>query len=127
MGAILMNILEIKWQRLISEGQTCPRCSQTEKELEQAISFFETLGIKVVLKKKEIRISEFKKDTLSSNQIWINDHLLEYWIKGKTNQSPCCETCGSVECRTVNVNGKEYEIIPANLIISAGLKALRIK
>ena len=32
------NILKIKWQRLIFEGETCPRCGSTEKELEEAIS-----------------------------------------------------------------------------------------
>jgi predicted DsbA family dithiol-disulfide isomerase len=33
-----MNTLKIKWQRLLINGQTCPRCKLTEEELEKAIS-----------------------------------------------------------------------------------------
>ncbi|MBC7131250.1 DUF2703 domain-containing protein, partial [Candidatus Bathyarchaeota archaeon] len=30
-----MGTLRIKWQRLVSDGQTCPRCGSTEEELER--------------------------------------------------------------------------------------------
>ncbi|MBL7156519.1 MAG: DUF2703 domain-containing protein, partial [Candidatus Omnitrophica bacterium] len=33
-----MRTLTIKWQRLLSEGETCPRCGSTEKEVEKAVS-----------------------------------------------------------------------------------------
>ncbi|MGQ9551641.1 MAG: DUF2703 domain-containing protein [Candidatus Bathycorpusculaceae bacterium] len=33
-----MKLLKIKWRRLVSDGETCPRCESTEEELEKAVS-----------------------------------------------------------------------------------------
>lgn len=122
-----MKILKIKWQRLLSDGQTCPRCGSTEEELEKAISTLKQslipLGINVILEKSEISVMKFKEDPLQSNQILINDNPLENWIVGKVGQSPCCDVCGPSECRTVVVEGEIYEVIPADLVIKAGLLA----
>lgn len=122
-----MKTLKIMWQRLISDGQTCPRCGSTEEELERAISILKQsltpLDIQIVLEKDELSVPEFKKDPLRSNQIWLNDRPLEDWIGGKVGQSPCCDVCGPSECRTVGVEGEVYETIPADLIIKAGLLA----
>lgn len=122
-----MKTLNIKWQRLVSEGQTCPRCGSTGEELEKAISTLKQsllpLGIDVVLEKVELSVAEFKKDPIQSNQISINNQSLEDWIGGKVSQSSCCDVCGSSECRTVDVGGKVYEVIPANLVIKVGLLA----
>ncbi len=122
-----MKTLKIKWQRLVSDGQTCPRCGATEKELEKAFSVLRQslahLGIGVILEKHELSISKFKEDPLRSNQIWFNDLLLEDLICGRAGQSPCCDVCGPSECRTVEVDGKVYEVISADLIIKAGLVA----
>lgn len=122
-----MKTLKIRWQRLLFEGETCPRCRSTEKELEKALfTLRRSLGpleIEVILEKEEIPPSKFKKDPLQSNRIWVNDRLLEDWIVGKVGQSLCCDVCGPSECRTVEVEGRVYETIPANLIIKAGLLA----
>ena len=122
-----MQVLKIKWRRLISDKQTCPRCGATEKELEKAVSTLQQclipLRIKVALKKDVLSVKEFKKDPLRSNQIWLNDRLLEDWIGGKVGQSQCCDVCGPSECRTVGARGEVYEVIPAELIIKAGLLA----
>ncbi|MFO7928135.1 MAG: DUF2703 domain-containing protein [Candidatus Humimicrobiaceae bacterium] len=122
-----MKTIKIKWQRLITDGQTCPRCGSTEQELEKAISklrqSLNPLDIEVILEKNELSVEEFKKNPLESNQIWINGQPLEDWIDAKTGQSPCCDVCGPSECRTVGVGGEVYETIPADLIIKAGLLA----
>lgn len=122
-----MRVLKIKWQRLVSEGETCPRCGATEEELKKAISTLKQslipLGIEVVLEKAELSLGEFKKDPLRSNQIWLNNRLLEDWVGGKFGQTPCCDVCGPSACRTVEVKGEVYEAIPAGLIIKAGLIA----
>ena len=93
------NVLKIKWQRLIFEGETCPGCGSTDKELDKAVSTLRQslaqLGIEIVLEKEELPVSKFKIDPLQSNQIWINDRLLENWIDGGVGQSPCCDVCGS--------------------------------
>jgi hypothetical protein len=121
------NILKIKWQRLILKGETCPRCESTDKELDRAVSTLRQslapLGIEIVLEKEELPVSEFKKDPLQSNRIWINNRLLEDWIEGEVGHSPCCDVCGPHECRTVEVKGQVYEVIPADMIIKARLTA----
>ena len=120
-------ILSIKWQRLISEGKTCPRCGSTEQELEKAVTVLgqalETMGIRVVLEKDSLSKAEFEKDPLRSNRIWINGRPLEDYVAGKVGQSPCCDECGPVDCRTLEVEGQAYETIPSVLIVQAGLIA----
>lgn len=124
-GINSMKVLKIKWQRLVSDGKTCPRCGSTEKELKKAISTLKQslapLGIQVVLEKDELSVAEFKKDPLLSNQIWLNNRSLEDWIGGKVGQSQCCDVCGPSECRTIGIGGEVYEVISANLIVKAGL------
>ncbi len=119
--------VKIKWKRLTSKGETCPRCGSTEQEIEKAISTlkqsFAPLGIEVILEKEQISENEFQKDPLQSNKIWINDRLLEDWIGGKVGQSPCCDVCGTHDCRTVEIQGQTYDTIPSELIIKAGLSA----
>lgn len=123
-----MKTLKIKWQRLVSHEQTCPRCRATEKELEKAISVLKKslipVGIDVVLEKNEISLAEFKKDPLQSNQIWLNDKPLEDWIGGRASQSPCCDICSPYDCRTIEIGEEIYETIPAELIIKASLLAV---
>ncbi len=127
MEANSMKRLTIIWQRLVSNGQTCRRCASTEKELENAIYILKQslvpLGIVVYLEKYEFPITEFKKDPLRSNRIWINNKSLEEWIGGTVGQSSCCDVCSSSECRTIEIGREIYETIPANLIIKAGLLA----
>ena len=122
-----MKTLKIKWQRLIYDEQTCPRCGSTEQEVEKAVSILKEslkpVGIRVALEKRELTEAEFKKDPLQSNRIWIRDRPLEDWIGGKTGQSQCCDVCGTAECRTLDVGGEVHEAIPSILIIRAGLMA----
>lgn len=121
------NVLKIKWKRLISNGETCPRCGSTEEELGKAVSTLKQslapLGIEVIFEKEELSVTEFKIDPLQSNRIWINNRLLEDWIEGRVGHSPCCDVCGPNDCRTLEVEGKTYETIPAEIIIKAGLSA----
>ncbi len=122
-----MKKLKISWQRLVTEGKTCPRCGGTEEELEKAVSNLKealsSLGITVIFEKKELSVAEFKEDPLQSNMIIINDKSLENWINGKVGESQCCDVCGPTECRTTTIGGRTYEEIPAELIIKAGLIA----
>jgi len=121
--------LVITWQRLVSEGSTCPRCGSTENEVDNAVlelkKRLNPSGIEVIFKKIELTIEEFKKNPLSSNSILFNGQLLEDVIGAKAGQSQCCDVCGDEECRTVEVQDKSYEMIPADMIIEAGLKVAR--
>ncbi|MEN3013525.1 MAG: DUF2703 domain-containing protein [Endomicrobiia bacterium] len=123
-----MKKLEIKWQRLVYKGKTCPRCSHTEKEIKKAVSMLKRIcknyGINLVFKKEKISKQEFEKNPLNSNKILINNKPIEKYLNAKTSKSKCCDVCGPVECRTLVVNKNQYETIPANLIIQAGLDAM---
>ncbi len=126
-GCNNLKTLNIKWQRLVTKGETCPRCGATEQELDKAIDKLKQalipLGIDVNLEKEELNISEFKKEPLQSNRIWINDQPIENIIKGDVGQSPCCDVCRPSDCRTIEVDGQTHETISADLIIQAGLIA----
>lgn len=122
------NNLVITWQRLISEGNTCPRCESTERELDKAVlqlkEKLNPLGVEVVLKKTELTFKEFNKDPVQSNKILFNGRLLEDLIGAKTGQSQCCDVCGDKECRTIKIKEESHEAIPADMIVEAGLKAI---
>jgi len=119
--------LMIKWQRLLSKGQTCPRCGSTEDEVEKAVTVLgqalKPLSIEVVFEKCELSVEQFKQDTLQSNKVWINGRLLEDWLGAQTGQSECCEVCGPNDCRTMTVAGDVHEVVPVELIVKAGLLA----
>ncbi len=123
-----MKTIVIEWQRLLDENKkTCPRCGSTEQEVEKAA---ETLNrelkpfeIRATLTKKAINPETFKRDVLQSNRIVIAGKTIEDWLGAETGQSPCCEVCGDAECRTVEYADQSHEMIPADLIVKAGLIA----
>ncbi len=121
-----MRKLEIKWQRFVSDGETCSRCASTEEELAKAASeledFLNKVEIEIVVKKEEFTKEEFDKDPLGSNRIWINERSLEELVELKSGQSECSGVCGPSDCRTIEDGDKSYETIPSNLIVKAGLK-----
>ncbi|MCW4011740.1 MAG: DUF2703 domain-containing protein, partial [Candidatus Bathyarchaeota archaeon] len=121
------NSLFIKWKRLVNDDGTCPRCGSTEEQLDRAVvtlgESLTSLGIDVVVEKVEMSVDEFKKKPLESNSIWLNDQLLEDLVGAVVGQSPCCDVCGSSDCRTVSVDDQVYETIPSELIVKAGLVA----
>jgi hypothetical protein len=41
---------------------------------------FAPLGIKLILDKEQLSVTESKKDPLRSNRIWLNSRLVEDWI-----------------------------------------------
>ncbi|HNT29330.1 MAG TPA: DUF2703 domain-containing protein [bacterium] len=117
----------MEWQRLVENDKTCPRCGNTEQELDAARAILEKvfapLGIAVDVHKKTLSLDEFNKTPSSSNQITINGKLLESWIDAASGASACCDVCGDTECRTVEINDQVFETIPTKLIIIACLRA----
>ncbi len=123
-----VKTLTVRWQRLVDEeGQSCDRCGTTETAVEDSIQklkrSLKELDIDVVLEKKALSPSTFSKDPLQSNRIWIAGKPIEEWLSATIGQCQCCATCGDSECRTVTVDGKTYEAVPAELIVKAGLLA----
>ena len=127
-GGNTMSTLLINWQRLVDDkGRTCDRCGTTEMAVEDAVQqlkrSLKELNIDVVLEKTEIDVTTFSKDTLQSNRIWIAGEPIEKWLSASSGKSRCCSTCGESDCRTLLIEGKTYEAIPAELIVQAGLMA----
>jgi hypothetical protein len=128
MNALDKSTLIIKWQWLVDEkGCTCPRCKSTEAAVEKAIEHLgralAPLNMEVILEKMSLTPDAFARDPLGSNRVWVSGRPLEEWLGARVGQSPCCEVCGEAECRTLDINGRIFEDIPAELIIRAGLKA----
>jgi len=123
-----MKNLPILWQRLVSKrGTTCPRCHGTGEEVQRAVQklklALEPLGVTPDFQVKEIDEASFLQDTLQSNQILIGGHTIEHWLGGQAGSSRCCNECGNNECRTVEVGGQSYEVIPEGLLVRAGVIA----
>lgn len=68
-----MKTLPIVWQRLVDDGQTCPRCAGTGNEVEQACQQLREqllpLGIEPVLETREINATAFQANPTESNRI----------------------------------------------------------
>lgn len=125
-----MKPISITWQRLVDEqGRTCDRCGDTEQELDKAVRFLnKTLapaGVLFVVEKKALPFHEVSQDPSRSNRVWIDGRPLEEWLDVKVGRSPCCGPCQDLHCRTLEMNGSVHETIPAELIIKAGLLAVK--
>ncbi|MFM8865713.1 MAG: DUF2703 domain-containing protein [Limnohabitans sp.] len=125
---ISMKHLPILWQRLVSEqGTTCPRCNSTGEEVQRAVEKLKLalapLGVMPALQIEQIGEATFLKDPLQSNRILIGGQTIEHWLGGQTGSSRCCNECGDNECRTVEVGGTSYEVIPEELLVRAGVIA----
>lgn len=123
-----MKRLPIFWQRLVSEqGTTCPRCHGTGEEVQRAVQTLrralEPLGITPELQVKEIDEATFLQDPLQSNRILVAGEPMEHWLDGQAGSSRCCNECGDNDCRTVEVGGQRYEVIPEDLLVRAGMIA----
>lgn len=123
-----MKLLPIIWQRLVSsEGKTCDRCGATYQEMERAIAkltqSLRPLGIEPSLEIRELDEKSFKSNPSESNRIWIAGKPIEEWLSASVGSSPCCSVCGPSACRTVEVEGFTFEVIPEKLFLKAALLA----
>lgn len=123
-----MKSLPIVWQRLVSAaGRTCPRCQGTHEEVQRAVERLklavEPLGITPILEIRELDEAAFLSQPSESNRIWIAGKPMEDWVEGRVGSSRCCDECGDQDCRTVEVGGTTYEVIPEELLVRAGLIA----
>ncbi|QXE89704.1 DUF2703 domain-containing protein [Geomonas subterranea] len=123
-----MAELRIRWQRLVDDaGKTCGRCAGTGDEVQEAVDLLRValapLNISVIAESSHLGEAEFAQDPLESNRVWVAGKPLEEWLKVQTGQSRCCGPCGDNDCRTVSVAGRDYEVVPKELVVKAGLLA----
>jgi hypothetical protein len=119
--------LPIVWQRLVSGGETCPRCGSTQAAIERAVAtlteVLRPLNIEPTLETIALDQATFDEAPTESNRIWIAGRPLEDWVGANVSGSQCCSVCGNSNCRTLQVDGESYEAVPATLIVKAGLAA----
>ena len=122
-----MKALPILWKRLVDKGETCPRCGLTERNVSTAVdklkSALQPLGIYPVLDTRAIDNATFRAAPAESSRIWIGGKPMEEWLGAQAGNSPCCEACGDLPCRTMALHGQSYEAIPEDLIIKAAMIA----
>lgn len=119
--------LLIVWQRLLTDGATCPRCGTTQLAVRAAVEALtealRPLGITTRLEERALDLTTFQGSPGESNRIWIAGRPLEAWLGATSGASRCCSVCGDNECRTIEVDGSSFEAVPERLIVKAGLTA----
>ncbi|WP_079433730.1 DUF2703 domain-containing protein [Zoogloea sp. LCSB751] len=122
-----MKRLPIVWQRLVTNGETCPRCADTGDAIHKATQALTAalapLGMVPELEMRELDEAHFKAEPSASNRIWIAGKPMEDWLQASVGSSPCCSVCGDSECRTMAVDGQTFEAIPQELLVKAALIA----
>jgi hypothetical protein len=117
--------IRIEWFRLMVGGKTCPRCTQTENEIEQSFltikNLAELLNIKITLEKHELSEDTFFKNPSDSNMILINKRPIEKILGGEVGASKCCDVCGDRDCRTLILNNSSFEVVTKEIFIKAVL------
>jgi hypothetical protein len=117
----------VLWQRLLTDGATCPRCGTTQHAVRQAVEKLAEalgpLGIRPILEERALDLATFEGSPGESNRIWIAGRPLEEWLGANAGASRCCSVCGDNECRTLEVDGSTYDAVPERLIVKAGLAA----
>jgi hypothetical protein len=119
--------LPIVWQRLVSGGETCPRCGSTQGAIERAVAtlteILRPLNIELTVETIALDQASFDEAPAESNRIWIAGRPLEDWVGAEVSASQCCSVCGNNNCRTLQIDGESYESVPEMLIVKAGLAA----
>lgn len=128
----MIERLTIEWRHLETSGETCLRCSETGKTLQEVIA---ELREELASRNIEVIFSETKlpaDEIAQSNLILINDRPLEDWLpEARASEnicSSCCELLAEeVCCRTIEYDGRTYEAIPEELIRQAVYKAFDLE
>lgn len=123
-----MKNLTIEWQHLdIEKGgvaSTCVRCADTGEAVADVV---EALARECAPKGVEITCRETKlpaSEVARSNLILFNgrpiEEILPRATASESNCPSCCELVGEqTNCRTVEIGGRSYEALPADLIRQA--------
>ena len=119
-----MKTVEIEWKHLDKEGNTCIRCADTGKELGKFIGDLRKEcrphGIDILFKETKLTETEIQE----SNTILINGVKIEHILPQASASTSCCSSCceftgQETYCRTINVAGFTYEVIPGRLVRDA--------
>jgi hypothetical protein len=116
--------LVIRWQHAVCKNENpCERCVNTPLEIQQAYENLREslagLGIIVTMEEKKIKQHD--------DHIYINDHDIIDLLKGERTKTECAncfdEKGNPRTCNSLKLGDKTFEVIPAELIMKAGLMA----
>ena len=117
--------LDILWQRVLIGAETCERCGDTGGSVRRAAARLREIlaprGIEVLLTEKSL--PPFA--VVESNRVFFDGQALEDVLGaevGMNHCQSCCELLGeATDCRTLRLEGQEYEALPEELLVRAGL------
>jgi hypothetical protein len=116
--------LVIRWQHTVCQNENpCERCINTPLEIQRAYKDLKAsltgLGIVVTFEEKKMKEHD--------DHIFINDHDITDLLEGETIRTACLNCLDDKgdprTCNTLKLGDNTYEVIPAELIIKAGLVA----
>lgn len=122
-----MKQVRILWQRLLAGAETCERCGDTGQSVRRAAEVLRAelapLGIAVELEEKAL-LPSAPGLLDESNRVFFNGVAMEELLGaevGRNHCQSCCEILGGqVDCRTLVVDGREFEALPEFLLVRAG-------
>jgi len=116
--------LVVLWQRLVVGGATCERCGDTGDAVRRAVA---RLAEELAPQGGAIRLEEKALPPFAvaeSNRVFFNGVPFEELLEAQAGLSycqSCCELLGQqTDCRTLIVEGQEYEALSDELIVRAG-------
>jgi hypothetical protein len=126
----IMNTLQIEWQHLDKDGDTCNRCSNTGEAVKTA---YAVLAKELKAKDWDVQLKETQltKDQIEdSNKILFNGVAIEELLPDTKQSENSCTSCGdiigeSTSCRTLERNGLSFETIPSYMIIEAAYRQIK--
>jgi len=116
--------LVIHWRHAVCQNENpCERCINTPLEIQQAYENLKEslagLGIVVTFEEKKIKEHD--------DHIYINDRDITDLLEGETIKTACMNCLDDKgdprTCNSLKLGDNTYEVIPAELIIKAGLVA----
>lgn len=117
-------VLDIVWQRVVVGAATCERCGDTGESVRLAARRLreELAGQGIEVRLEEKALPPFA--VAESNRVFFNGESLEDILGAQTGMShcqSCCDLLGSqTDCRTLILEGREYEALSEELLLRAG-------
>jgi len=119
-----MKTLDMLWQRVTLGAETCVRCGDTGESVRRAAEGLrrELAGQDIAVVLTEKALPPFA--VAESNRVFFNGESVEELLGaqvGMNHCQSCCEMLGEqTDCRTLTLEGREYEALPEELLLRAG-------
>ncbi|MCB1758235.1 MAG: DUF2703 domain-containing protein [Gammaproteobacteria bacterium] len=116
-----MKTIDIEWRHLRVEGETCERCAATGALLRELVA---NLNRECAPRDVRVTLTETPlgpESVEESNRVLIDGRPLEAGIPAIRVGSSACASCSDLtgsdeQCRTLELDGRTFEVPPAYLI-----------